>query len=105
MDVSTKSKNATAHKKTKVSRPRRVARNEAGAGGAVIGAAPPSSVMMLLTCSAPRRGEGCGLRLMRTDPVVRAVGWLEGNFPGSPVQLKVRFVLRDGLIAALEIAP
>jgi ketosteroid isomerase-like protein len=29
---------------------------------------------------------------------------LEGNFPGSPVQLKFRFVLRDGLIAALEIA-
>jgi ketosteroid isomerase-like protein len=30
---------------------------------------------------------------------------LEGNFPGSPVQLRFRFVLRDGLIAALEIAP
>ena len=30
---------------------------------------------------------------------------LEGNFPGSPVQLKFRFVLDDGLIAALEIAP
>src|SRR5258708_2632075 len=30
---------------------------------------------------------------------------LEGNFPGSPVQLRFRFVLRDGLIVALEIAP
>jgi ketosteroid isomerase-like protein len=30
---------------------------------------------------------------------------LEGNFPGSPVQLKFRFVLRAGLIATLEIAP
>src|ERR1700738_3618420 len=39
MDMSTKSKNATAHKRTKVSRPRRVARNEAGASGA--GAVPP----------------------------------------------------------------
>src|ERR1700737_3182202 len=41
METSTKSKNATAHKKTKVSRPRRVARNEAGAGGAVISEVPP----------------------------------------------------------------
>jgi ketosteroid isomerase-like protein len=30
---------------------------------------------------------------------------LEGNFPGSPVQLKFRFVLRGGSISALEIAP
>ena len=30
---------------------------------------------------------------------------LEGTFPGSPVDLKFGFVLRDGLIAALEIAP
>lgn len=30
---------------------------------------------------------------------------LEGDFPGSPVQLKFRFVLRAGLIATLEIAP
>jgi hypothetical protein len=29
---------------------------------------------------------------------------LEGNFPGSPVQLQFGFVLHDGLIAALEIA-
>lgn len=30
---------------------------------------------------------------------------LEGNFPGSRVQLRFRFFLRGGLIAALEIAP
>jgi hypothetical protein len=30
---------------------------------------------------------------------------LEGNFPGSPVDLRFQFGLRDGLIAALEIAP
>lgn len=30
---------------------------------------------------------------------------LTGNFPGSPVDLHYRFVLADGLIAALEIAP
>lgn len=28
-----------------------------------------------------------------------------GNFPGSPVTLEHRFALRDGLIAALTIAP
>jgi hypothetical protein len=28
-----------------------------------------------------------------------------GNFPGSPVTLKHRFALRDGLIADLTIAP
>jgi ketosteroid isomerase-like protein len=30
---------------------------------------------------------------------------LEGDFPGSPVDLTFRFVVRDDLIAALEIAP
>lgn len=30
---------------------------------------------------------------------------VEGNFPGSPVQLRYEFVLRDGLIGKLEIAP
>jgi hypothetical protein len=30
---------------------------------------------------------------------------LEGNFPGSPVDLVYRFVLRDGLINGLEISP
>lgn len=30
---------------------------------------------------------------------------LDGNFPGSPVDLRFRFGVRDGLIAALEIAP
>jgi SnoaL-like domain len=30
---------------------------------------------------------------------------LEGSFPGSPVELKFRFTLADGLISALQIAP
>jgi ketosteroid isomerase-like protein len=30
---------------------------------------------------------------------------LTGNFPGSPVDLRYRFTLAGGLIAALEIAP
>lgn len=30
---------------------------------------------------------------------------LEGNFPGGVVDLRYRFVLADGLIARLEIAP
>jgi len=30
---------------------------------------------------------------------------LEGDFPGSPAQLKFRFSLRGGLIESLEIAP
>ena len=30
---------------------------------------------------------------------------LEGDFPGSPVDLRFRFVLNDDLIASLEIAP
>lgn len=30
---------------------------------------------------------------------------LVGNFPGSPVDLRYRFALRDDRIAALEIAP
>ncbi|RYZ17423.1 MAG: nuclear transport factor 2 family protein [Myxococcaceae bacterium] len=28
-----------------------------------------------------------------------------GNFPGSPIELRFRFTLADGLIARLEIAP
>jgi len=28
-----------------------------------------------------------------------------GNFPGSPIELRYRFTLEDGLIARLEIAP
>ncbi len=35
--------------------------------------------------------------------IVRAE--LEGNFRGSPVELRFRFTLRAGLISALEIAP
>jgi ketosteroid isomerase-like protein len=30
---------------------------------------------------------------------------LEGNFPGSPVELNFRFLLRDALISELTIAP
>jgi hypothetical protein len=30
---------------------------------------------------------------------------LEGDFPGSPVDLTFRFVLHDDLISSLEIAP
>lgn len=30
---------------------------------------------------------------------------LTGDFPGSPVDLRYRFVLKNGLIAELEIAP
>lgn len=30
---------------------------------------------------------------------------LTGDFPGSPVDLRYRFTLYDGLIAALDIAP
>lgn len=30
---------------------------------------------------------------------------LTGNFPGSPVDLRYRFTLEEGLIAALAIAP
>jgi ketosteroid isomerase-like protein len=30
---------------------------------------------------------------------------LEGNFPGSPVELTYHFVLRDGLVSRLVIAP
>ena len=34
-----------------------------------------------------------------------AVNHVAGNFPGSPVDLRYRFALRDGLIAALTIEP
>jgi hypothetical protein len=30
---------------------------------------------------------------------------VSGTFPGSPIQLRYRFTLRDGLIAAVTIAP
>lgn len=30
---------------------------------------------------------------------------LAGDFPGSPVELRYRFTLRDGLIGALDIRP
>jgi hypothetical protein len=40
-----------------------------------------------------------------TDENYAVTAELEGNFPGSPVQLRYRFTLRDNLIAALVIAP
>ena len=36
------------------------------------------------------------------EPVVTAL--VEGSFPGSPVELRYRFGLRDGRIASLRIA-
>jgi len=36
------------------------------------------------------------------EPLVTAR--VEGNFPGSPVELRYRFAIRDGLIASLGIA-
>lgn len=51
----------------------------------------------------------CTVEVVRSEAVgddhFVVTAQLEGNFPGSPVQLKFRFVLHDGLIAALEIAP
>ncbi len=37
-------------------------------------------------------------------PEPLAVIHLEGNFPGSPVDLRYRFAMRDDLIASLVIA-
>ena len=36
---------------------------------------------------------------------VTVTAHLVGNFPGSPVDLRYRFALRDNRVAALEIAP
>ena len=36
-------------------------------------------------------------------PIVR--GLVSGNFPGSPIELAFAFVLKDGMIAALEVRP
>jgi ketosteroid isomerase-like protein len=47
--------------------------------------------------SAEPVGEGAG-----TDLVTSRV---EGNFPGSPVDLKFRFALADDAITRLDIAP
>ncbi|NMM42859.1 nuclear transport factor 2 family protein [Rhodospirillaceae bacterium KN72] len=42
---------------------------------------------------------------VRTDgEAVIVTGHVSGNFPGSPVDLKYRFVLADGEIDSLEIA-
>jgi hypothetical protein len=32
-------------------------------------------------------------------------GLVSGNFPGSPIELDFVFVLKDGMIAALEVRP
>jgi hypothetical protein len=37
------------------------------------------------------------------ETVVR--GLVSGNFPGSPIELAFAFVLKDGMIAALEVRP
>ena len=37
------------------------------------------------------------------ETIVR--GLVSGNFPGSPVELAFAFVLKDGMIAALEVRP
>ena len=34
-----------------------------------------------------------------------ATARVSGSFPGSPVQLRYRFILRDGKISALSISP
>jgi len=49
---------------------------------------------------APR----CGGRLFAGDRYVVRTR-LTGNFPGGTVDLRYRFMLRDGLISVLEIAP
>ncbi len=48
--------------------------------------------------STPRTLEHQGTQCVVTSRV-------EGNFPGSPVDLRYRFQLERGLIAALEITP
>ena len=39
------------------------------------------------------------------DSQTVATAQVSGTFPGSPVQLRFQFTLRDGKIAALSIAP
>ncbi len=50
---------------------------------------------------------GSGVADRSTDPLGTRVviARLDGDFPGSPVDLTFRFVVRDGLITRLEIAP
>lgn len=46
------------------------------------------------------------LEIHEPAPAVHVVtASVAGDFPGSPVNLEYRFVLRDGLIADLTIAP
>lgn len=44
-------------------------------------------------------------RLVPSGSQTIAIVQVSGTFPGSPVQLRYRFTLRDGKIAALSIAP
>ena len=44
-------------------------------------------------------------RLETVDGRTVAVAQVSGTFPGSPVELRYRFALRDGKIAALNIGP
>jgi len=50
-------------------------------------------------------GTGASDRSTDTAGTEVVIARLEGDFPGSPVDLKFRFVLRGDLIASLEIAP
>lgn len=43
--------------------------------------------------------------LAQQDGRIVVTSRLAGNFPGSPVNLRYRFALEAGLIAALEIVP
>lgn len=44
-------------------------------------------------------------RLEEADGRTVAVAQVSGTFPGSPVELRYRFALRDGKIAVLNIGP
>jgi ketosteroid isomerase-like protein len=44
-------------------------------------------------------------RVEAVDGRTVAVAQVSGAFPGSPVELRYRFTLRDGKIAALNIGP
>jgi len=51
----------------------------------------------------PLHGEIRGLEVV--DGRTVAIAEVSGSFPGSPVELRYRFALRDGKIAALNIGP
>ncbi len=51
----------------------------------------------------PLRADVTGL--VPSGSQIVATAQVSGNFPGSPVQLRYQFTLRDGRIALLNIAP